>query len=130
MHMSKKPSGYITLISTLIVGAVVSLIATSLILLGMGTSRSSFVAKQGSQAKAFANACAEEALQQIRNSDQYSGNGNLVFDGGECNYSVTINGGESRSILATGNSNNMIRKVEINVSTLYPSLGIDSWLES
>lgn len=130
MLVIKKPKGYITLITTLIISAVISLIATSIILLGIGTSRSSFAIKESNQAKALANACAEEALQQIRSSDNFSGPGTLALSGGTCNYSVAQNGGENRTIIATGISDQMVRKVEINLSAMHPSLIIDSWSEN
>lgn len=129
MHTIKKPRGYIALISTLIIGAVATLIATSLILLGIGTSRSSFDVKKGMQARALANACAEEALQQIRSADSFNGTGNLGFDSGTCDYTVSQTGGENRSIIASGISQNMHRKVEIEVGTIYPKLVINKWLE-
>jgi len=69
--------GYITLLSVLVVGAVGIAITTSLILLGLSSSNTSFTYQQMHQAKNIANACAEEALEKIRESTAFVGSGNL-----------------------------------------------------
>ncbi len=121
--------GYITLISVLVVGAVGVAIALSVILLGLGSSRTSFAWEQSNQAKALANACAEEALQQIRNSTSYTGSGNLVLGQGTCDYLVTTQGGENRTITAVGEVGTIIRNVEIIVNAIEPAIGLVSWRE-
>jgi len=76
----RQKGGYIALISVLIIGAVGTAVIISLLLLGIGNSRTSFAIEQSSQAKASANACAEEALEQIRNSTPFTGTGNLRWE--------------------------------------------------
>lgn len=121
--------GFITLISVLIVGAVGTAIAVSLILLGIGSSRTSFAVEQSNQAKALANACAEEALQQIRDSTPYTGSGNLSLGQGDCSYTVTSQGGQNRTITASGTVGTIVRKVEVVIDTINPAIEIVSWKE-
>ncbi len=52
----KNESGYITLLSTLFLVAIGGVIAGSIILLGLGFSKTSFTLTQSNQAKALANA--------------------------------------------------------------------------
>ena len=124
-----KPKGYITLISLIVVGAVATAVTLSLILLGLGSSRSSLSNQQGSSANWLAHACAEEALQEIRNNSNYSGNDSMAFSTGSCSYTVTQGRGEERSIQAVGNEGSVTRRVEVSVSGIEPEIIINLWQE-
>ena len=121
--------GYITLVSVLVVGAVGIAIALSLILLGVGSSRTSFAVEQSNQAKALANACAEEALQQIKDSNPFTGSGNLTLGQGACSYTVTSQGGGNRTIVASGTVSAIIRKTKIIINQVNPTIQVVSWQE-
>lgn len=124
-----RQDGYITLISILVVGAIGVAITVSLILLGLGSSRTSFTVEQSAQAKALANACAEEALQQIRDSTPFTGSGNLTLGQGTCNYTVTSQGGQNRTITSSGTVGTIIRKVNVIINTINPTIAVTSWQE-
>lgn len=121
--------GYITLISILIVGAVGVAITLSIILLGVGSSRASFAIEQSNQAKALTNACAEEALQQIRDSAPFIGSGDLTLGQGTCMYAVTSQGGQNRTITASGTVGTIVRKVKIIIDKINPAIQVVSWQE-
>jgi len=121
--------GYIGLISVLFVGAVGTVIATTVILLGLASSRSSFAVVQSNQAKAAANACAEEALQRIRDFVPFSGSGTLTLASGSCNYSVTKGTGHNRTVAAAGFVGSVVRRVGITIDTINPAINITSWQE-
>ena len=121
--------GYSTLVSVLVVGAVGVAIAVSLILLGLGSLKTSFAHEQSNQAKALANACAEEALQQIRDSTLFTGSGNLTLGQGTCAYTVTSQGGQNRTITSSGTVGTIIRKVKIIINQITPTIQVVSWQE-
>ena len=125
--MNKK--GYIALITVLITGAIGVAIATSLLLLGLGSSRTSFALEQSNQAKALANACSEEALQQIRDSTPFTGTGSLTLGQGTCGYTVVNDGGENRTVTASGTVGTVVRKIKIIVNTINPAINLTSWQE-
>lgn len=124
-----KQEGYIALITVLVTGAVGVAIATSLLLLGLGSSRTSFALEQSNQAKGLANVCAEEALQQIRDSTPFTGTGNLTLGQGLCSYTVTSGGAQNRTITSTGTVGTIIRKVKITLDKITPSINLTSWQE-
>lgn len=126
MHFSR---GYITLISVLVVGAMGVAIATSLLLLGLGSSRTSFAIQQSNQAKALGNACAEEAMQQIRSSTAYTGSGNLSLGQGTCTYTVVNTGGSSRTVSSTGTVGTIVRKVKVLITAINPRIVVSTWQE-
>ena len=121
--------GYIALITVLVTGAVGVAIAVSVLWLGLGSSKTSFSMEQSNQAKALANACSEEALQQIRDSTPFTGSGNLTFGQGTCSYTVTSQGGQNRTITASASVGTIVRKVKITIDKITPSINITSWQE-
>lgn len=130
LHSVKhKNNGYVILISVLIVGAIGIAITVSLLLLGVGNSRTSFANEQSNQAKALANACAEEALQQIRDSVPFTGSGNLTLGQGTCAYTVTSQGGQNRTVVASSAVETIIRKTKIIINGITPAILITSWQE-
>ena len=124
-----KQRGYIGLISVLFVGVVGTVIATTVLLLGLASSRTSFALVQSNQAKALANACAEEALQQIRDFVPFSGNGTLTMGAGSCNYTVTKLTGQNRTVVSAGLVGTMVRRVSISITAINPQIVASSWQE-
>lgn len=125
----KNEAGYITLLSTLFLVAIGGVVAGSLILLGLGSSKTSLALDQSNQAKALVNACAEEALQQIRDSAVFTGTGSLTIGQGTCSYTVTSGGGENRTITASGTIGTLVRKVTITINAVTLSINVTSWQE-
>lgn len=126
---NKTQRGYIALISVLIIGAVGMAITVSLLVLGIGNARTSFALVQSSQAKALAGACAEEALQEIRDNTAYTGSQTSSIGQGLCTYTVTDQGQQNRRVEASGSVDATIRKIEINITNINPAIEIDSWEE-
>jgi hypothetical protein len=115
--------------TVLIALALGSAIAFSVVLLGIGSTRDSITLDQSYKAKALADACAEEGLQQIRSSSAFSGTGNLNFGQGTCSYTVTNTGGTTRSVTASGVVSNVTRRVSVTISAMTPKLVINTWQE-
>ncbi len=122
-----KTRGYITLLAVLIVGAIGTAIAVTILTLGIDASRAALTQQLAQAAKAAASACAEEALEQIRLNANYSGSGSLSFANSNCTYTVT--GGVSTTSAATGISGTVTRKVKVILSTVQPLLTPSSWQE-
>ncbi len=130
IQITNTEGGFVALLAVLISGAVAVAIGVSLIMLGIGASRTSLAVEQSGQAKALANDCAEEALQKIRESTTFSGNGNLSIGGGTCTYAVTAGSGQTRLISATGTNGSIMRKVTISITQINPTITISSWQET
>ena len=121
--------GYLTLISLLIVSAIGMAVTLTLITGAFYASRMSALLLSSSRARALATACAQEALQQIRNSTNFTGSGNLSLDGGTCAYNVVNDGGQNRTITASGNAGNTVRRVKITINNINPTINVTSWQE-
>lgn len=125
----KNQKGYITLLSTLFLVAIGGVVAGSLILLGLGFSKTSFTLVQSNQAKALANACMEEALERINDSAPFTGTGSLTLGAGTCSYTVTSGGGQNRTITSSGTVGSIIRKVTVTIDKITPAIEVTSWQE-
>ena len=121
--------GFATLFSLLIVSAISLTIAVSLIISGVGVIRSAQSSENSVEARALANACAEEALQKIRDLETYTGTDTIIFGNGSCTYIVNNLGGENRSISASGTAGASVRKVNISINAINPLIHISSWQE-
>lgn len=121
--------GYAALLGVLVIGAVTALATVSILLSGMQSSRTSFAFQQSAQAQSLADACAEEALQVIRDEVSYIGSDSLSFETGSCNYTVSFRNGQNRAITAEGFVGSMVRKIEIKISQINPEITVDSWQE-
>lgn len=122
-------NGFVTLVSVLIASAIGISVAVSLLLLGLGYSRTSLALIHSNQAKALANACVEEGLQQIRTSSAFVGTSSLILDTGACTYVVTNQGGNNRTITGQGTVGAVTRKTKATINTLSPKIIVNYWQE-
>lgn len=121
--------GYITLISILVIGAIGTAVTVSMILSGLSASQTTFAVERGDHASGLVNACAEEALQQIRDNSSFTGFGGLLLGQGTCGYTVTSGGGENRTIQASSTVGTIVKKVSISIDAINPQINVTSWQE-
>lgn len=125
----KTPRGYVLLAAMLVIGAVGTTIATSLVLMGVSSLQSGGAIADSVEAKALANACAERALQEIWLSASFAGTATLPLGNGSCTYTVTNTGGENRTISVSGTRGTVTRRATITVNEVTSSVGVNSWGE-
>lgn len=122
-------SGYVALLTVLIVGAAATSIALVLLTSGTNSQRAMLIEKQSKQARALATACTQEALQQIHDNVAYSGTSTLTLGQGGCSYTVTITSGVVRGIVATGTVGGVIKKIQASVTIGASVISITAWQE-
>lgn len=119
------------LLSVLIFGVVGIAVVIAGLLLGVGYSRTSLALQQSIQAKALANACAEEALQTLRESVYYTGNETLTFNTGTCEIqTIGGNGNVNRTVTTVGTIGTIQRTVQVEIAAIHPTISITSWQET
>ena len=122
--------GYVLLISVLLTAVVGTAIAATLPLLGASSAQMGIAAEQSAKARALADACAEYALNELRQSAGYGGSETLILGQGSCTVlSVLGNGNQNRTVQTTGTVGNATRRVEVVVANINPQLTLDSWQE-
>lgn len=127
---AKQTYGFVALINVLLLGAIGTLFVTSFLLLGVDFSRTGAALVRSTQAKALANACAEEALQKLRESVYYAGSEQLAFTTGSCTIEpIQGVGNLNRTVQVTAAVTNVKRKIKIVVAAIHPTIQITSWQE-
>jgi hypothetical protein len=126
--LNKNNSGYVAILTVMILGIIVTVIAASLVLLGLGHTRSSLSESQSANAKSAADACTEAALKQIRFVPTYTGSDGLTLSGSTCTY--TVSAAVTSSITATGVSGNSTRRVVVDLSSRTPNIIFTKWQEN
>ncbi len=122
--------GFNLLISVLVLGAVASAISVVMLLVSVGNLRSSLAVEQGTLARTYADACAEEGVYQLWLDTTYSGNQTLTFADGSCTIqTVTGSGDTNRTIQAVGTVADSTRRIEVEIATVQPQVSLTSWLD-
>jgi len=124
----KERRGYILLITILVISAVGVSSVVSVILLGVGFSKTSLVFKQSHFARGLADSCLEVALGRIRDNNNFSGTGNVTMTFGTCTYSVPA-GAVPKTVTASGTAGTVVRKVSATITVFKPAMLLSAWQE-
>ncbi|HYV33832.1 MAG TPA: hypothetical protein VE973_03210 [Candidatus Limnocylindria bacterium] len=125
--------GYIVLMALIIISAVA--LATVLLTINRGATISSSgqAAEQSAQARALANACAEYALQELKDDQNYPGNTTVPLEMGSCSLLPITQSGTTFTIQAQGIVSSMVRKVLVTAEIINQAgqvtVTLDSWQE-
>jgi len=130
MKQKKQSNGYVALIAVLIIGAVVLNISLSSVIVSITNNMNGLSYQSLSQATELSHACAEKALMDLKENEEYTGNETINLGNGSCEIMEIENLGEQSRIIKTiGRVNNAIRKTRVEISTINPSTTIESWQE-
>ena len=120
--------GFSTLFIVIILGSIAIGLVLALSTDSFWVVKSSIGAKDSSQNKSLVNACAEIALENMRENNSLVGSSDVVITGNTCTYIITNTGGTNRTISASGTINGVVRKLEINTTGFNP-IAVSSWQE-
>lgn len=120
--------GFSTLFVVIILGSIALSLAVSISTSSLWSVQSSILTKQENKARSVANACAEVALEAMKQNNSYTGSDTVSLGGENCDYTVTNTGGNSREISVVAVVDNVTRKLEITTDSFNP-LNINSWKE-
>ncbi len=127
-HSSR--SGYILLMTILMIGAIASAILSSLLLLGISANHVSLSVLQANQSLSIAQGCAEYGLLKLRQSPTYMGNEFVTIGVHTCEIlPVGGIGNNNRVLCLEGKVGDTVRRLEIAVSQVLPQTKIFSWQE-
>lgn len=125
-----KAKGFVTLMSVLIIGTVATSIAIFLILMGTDVYRTTANLGDSALAKTLADACAEKALNSLKDDINYAGNETVTFNKGSCIILPIINQeSQTPTIESSATVSSTIRKVKVIASQITPQVEIQSWQE-
>ncbi|MDD4287056.1 MAG: hypothetical protein PHO20_00505 [Candidatus Peribacteraceae bacterium] len=130
MILLRARCGYIFLLSIIMVGAVAVATLGSLLMIGVGSLQIGFTVRQSEQARLLAQTCAERALRALWEDTSYTGVEELTFDEGQCDIlRVGGSGNDGRSVCAEGRVGPTVRRYEILLERILPSIRVSVWRE-
>jgi len=122
----KKNSGHILVILLFFMVLAVTVITASVSLMIL-TSSSTNLFISGNQAREIAEAGIENALIRLLRDPNYSGENDLTVGNGSVD--ITVMGASSKTITATGELDNRIKKIEVQANINNNILTISSFKE-
>ena len=122
---SKK--AYITIITVITISAVSIAVVLSLIFSSLGIISSGQSLKDLAQSQAASNACVEEALERIRQDNNYQTSFSLNETDYSCQVDIYQNSPTELEIQATGISGSSYKKTRVLTSATSPIVTISSW---
>lgn len=120
--------GFGTLLIVILLGGVALALTLTLSTSSLWSIRGSIDSKSSNTTKSLVNACAEIALEAMRENNSYTGTSNVALSGNSCSYTVTNTGGTTRSVTVSGTVSGVTRKLSITTSSFNP-LVVASWQE-
>ncbi len=122
--------GYVFLISVLFVSAIVVSAIASYTLISIGSLQNGITFQGSAQALENANTCAEYGLMQLFLDNGYTGDETIDLTQGSC--AVLQPGGygnDNRTLCVEGTHGDHVRRMEIVLSQILPSIQVFSWQE-
>lgn len=133
MMKDSKQSGFMLLISLLIIGGASMIFAVGLLVYGFDYTYTSGNYEISRLAQNVANGCAEVALQKLRDNNSYAGNETITFPAGEsCKIQPILGPGTSNRVLQVqGWSVGQLatKRTEVRVATVAAHMVLTSWKE-
>lgn len=124
----KFEKGFSTLLVVIILGTMVMGLILYITTTGYWSVRGSVDDKTSMQSEQMVNACAESALEAMRENNAFTGSGSVTINSNTCNYTVTNTGGNNRSISINATIGSITRRLTITTNAFNP-LTISSWQE-
>lgn len=129
VKLSANQSGAALMLGILLASAISLAIGLGLLNSGIATNLSAQTRHSGYQAQNFADACAEKALQKIRDNVSFTGNASEDIDGSSCNYTVVAGSDQNRTINASSTYKNATRRVQVTITSHTPKIIVNYWTE-
>lgn len=120
--------GFGTLLMVIVLGSLTLGLALWVSTSSLWSIRSSIDNQSAAQAKALVNACAEVALELVREDQTYTGTRSVTLGNDTCTATITDTGGSTRRITVSGTVDSVSRKIDITTSSFNP-LTVSSWGE-
>jgi hypothetical protein len=121
--------GFATLLVVVVLGAMTLSLVIWISSSSSWSANIEYNNKISAQSKALVNACAETALDAIRQNNALTGSTTVTIAGQQCTYIVTNTGSNNRTIVATAVIKNISRKIQVQTTGFTPSLTVASWNE-
>lgn len=130
MRNKNKKFGFAALTGVVILGITASVLLPSILLINTDNVRTEIAVSNSGVALNLANACAESALNDLRNNNSYTGNETLTYPNGSCQI-LNISGFSPNFTIRTRSTiAGYTKEVEVITSQVTPVILVSSWQET
>lgn len=124
----KNQTGYIALITVLIIASVVLVIGISTSLLSINDLQSAYAGRKNEEGLGLAESCVEDALLQLNKNSTIPSTITLPAGEGACQITINSQSGSNWDFTVTPQSQEYTKRVRV-VASRGSSVTITSWLE-
>lgn len=121
--------GFIALLSAVAAGSVALVLTLSLLTIGTVVVQDGLLTERAARARGMADACAEEALQRMREQQSCEASGTVTLVPDTCTYRLAAEGETTCVVEATGTAADSVRHVRASVDLADPASAPVSWRE-
>jgi len=129
MIKHNRQKGFGTLYIVIILGMVVLSLSLWLSTGSFWSIQNGVNLKASQQIKSLTEACAEVALEVVRENNSYTGTDSVTIGTNSCTYTVSNTGGNNRQINISGTVGSVTRKLRVTTSFFNP-ITISNWQEN
>lgn len=131
MAQHQRGKAYVTILTIAVLLVITVTVTVTVVTVLVDNTISYRVTTESDVARYNADACAEVAINKLKENLAYAGaNETITLDRGTCTIAnISGSGNSNRIITTSGTYNNVVRKLSINVLSVNPSTSISSWTE-
>jgi len=130
MKIKNKKTGFAAMTAVLILGIVATVLLPSILLINTDNIRVEMAVSSSGKALNLANACAETALNKLRNNSSYTGNETITYSIGNCQILTFVGSSPNYTIRTRSTINNYTKKIQVITSQITPVIIVTSWQET
>jgi hypothetical protein len=121
-----KPKGAIALVTAIILGAAIAVMALGILALGISARVNAFNLAESEKTFIRTEGCMEETLIRLKRDNTFAG-GTIFVEGLLCNVNIE-GGGDTRDVSITGENGNFFSDIDLAVQ-ITPVFGIITYKE-
>jgi hypothetical protein len=126
----QKINGYIVLISFIIIGAIILIVALGISFISLNQKTAIISHNRSLRNYYLANACANYAILKLQSDLNYSGNETVALDQDNCRVESVTGSGKDRTIITSSQLGQQIKKLKIELEQIKPVTIIKTWGET
>lgn len=113
---SSQKGGYLTLLSVLVISAVVMALVLFRLNDSISISQTTIASEEFFRARALAHACAETGILKVKTEPDFSGSNNLTLQGDTCSYTIENTSNSESNLRSSGNAGGSTSKIRVTIS--------------
>lgn len=129
-NLNSSNSGYVYLITVLVIGIIASGITISLLVMAISSTKTGIVVENSAKAMESAKGCAEYGINKLFNNPSYAGGEIINIGETQCEIlNISGFGNENRAICTESIVGSTTRRLEIIIKRVLPEVKVYSWQE-